>query len=135
MNRRYTFILIDDIAVNNLLAKRIIDRTYPGAAVIHFTSAQSGLDYIQEHFPLAGNGKITILLLDIYMPAMNGWDFLDAFDGLEDSIRSQINVWLLSSSISPEDRERAAQNKYVSGYILKPFTADAVIDVVQRLND
>jgi two-component system, chemotaxis family, chemotaxis protein CheY len=134
MNRRYKFILVDDIAVNNLLTKRIISLTYPGAGIVQFTEAQQALEYIQEHHATPVSGNHTILLLDIYMPVMDGWDFLKAFGELADDIKSNIKVWLLTSSISTEDMDLAKANQYVSGFYQKPFTAASAIEIVQSLN-
>ena len=122
----YKFILIDDVASNNLITKMNIRNVYPGSSVVAFTDARAGYDYIVEQYSKPGDHVPAILLLDIYTPIMDAWQFLGKFDLLNESVKSKVSVYLLSSSINDDDGERAKADKNVSGYILKPITEEVL---------
>ena len=94
-----------------------------------FTNPTDALDYIAEKFE-ASTLRKTILLLDINMPIMSGWEFLERFDAFNESIKAGIDVYILSSSVDPRDKDRSYANKNVRNYLLKPLTADAIKKVL-----
>lgn len=65
-----------------------------------------------------------LILLDLDMPVMDGWEFLDAFTALP--IAEQVCIFVLTSSIYPDDRERAKNYRAVKGFFSKPLDGDAV---------
>lgn len=65
-----------------------------------------------------------IILLDINMPVMNGFDFLEQFTQLSGNLKDCCRIYILTSSIYPEEREKAFSYKEVNGFINKPLTAD-----------
>lgn len=135
MSGNFRFILVDDVSVNNLLVGRILQKVLPGASVSHFTDAQKAFDFLQDADTGTGDeGMPLVVLLDIYMPSMDGWNFLDRWGALSEQKRKGIQIWILSSSISPADRERAGQNSMVSGYLVKPFTPDSINTIVQHIS-
>lgn len=134
MSDHFRFILVDDVSVNNLLVGRILQKLLPGSSVSHFTDAQQAFAFLSEVEPDAGaTQKPLVVLLDIYMPSMDGWNFLEAWQQLGEDKRRGVQVWILSSSISPADRERAGNNSMVAGYLSKPFTAESVNTIVQHI--
>lgn len=132
MTEKYCFILIDDVSMNNLLSKYILKNNYPDSQIVEFTDPIIGLDYIKEH---AGKDVNTlhIVLLDIYMPLVDGWDFLDSYEKLNDEIKEQCAIYVLSSSINKADSDRANANKNVIGYALKPLTESIITGIVHNV--
>lgn len=114
------FLLIDDDHLNNMVSSKIIAILYPGASVKTFTRAQAAVDYILEEYKTPRANK-TVLLLDIDMPVINGWSFLDRLMYFPDEIKQQLVIHILSSSLSGDDRERANTNPLVSSFISKPL--------------
>ncbi len=134
MSDNFRFILVDDVSVNNLLVGRILQKLLPGSSVSHFTDAQQAFVFLSEVEADAGaTQKPLVVLLDIYMPSMDGWNFLEAWQQLSEDKRGGVQVWILSSSISPADRERASNSSVVAGYLSKPFTAESVNTIVQHI--
>jgi CheY-like chemotaxis protein len=82
------------------------------------------LEFISKEYGKAGTNNPTILFLDIIMPTLNGWDFLDEFKNFSDSIQHQITIFIVSSSVRKQDKEKVAKYKFVSGFISKPITKD-----------
>ena len=114
-------LLIDDDAGNNKISQIFLKRIMPDTAIVSFTEPETGLHYIQEEYTKAP--VPTVLLLDINMPVLSGWEVLDELNKLPRSVTDSITIYILSSSINPADKRRASEAPLVSGYIEKPFTA------------
>ena len=70
-----------------------------------------------------------LIFLDINMPAVNGWDFLDHCSKLDENLQSSMKIILLTTSTNPNDQIKAKQWKFVYDYIEKPLTKN-VLDVI-----
>jgi CheY-like chemotaxis protein len=115
------FIVIDDEPVNNLICRKVIQLAEPDAAVYTFTNPEEGVAFIKSLQP--GTGPY-LLLLDINMPVMSGWELLDAV--AEPLSRIPITTYVLSSSIAACDMEQAEAHPQVKDYILKPLSVPAI---------
>ena len=74
------------------------------------------------------------IFLDLNMPAMNGWEFLERYKQMPTSLRNGIRVFILSSSSMKNDINRAKQYTDVTGFLNKPFTQKALNDSIKRQN-
>ena len=127
MEAKTKFIIIDDDHVNNTICQMTIQIGLPNSDIKTFLIAEEGLAYISTKYLTTDNP--TILLLDINMPSLSGWDFLDLYENLDTKIKEQIQIHMLSSSVDPNDKKRAEKNKNVKGFIEKPIT----IDMLQKI--
>ncbi len=123
------FIIIDDDPLSNMICKLTLDAALGKPRIDVFTSAERGLEYITS---LSGNASVepTILFLDINMPVMSGWEFLSRFDELVETVKSNIKIYILSSSVDPRDRERSYSNINVKDHFVKPLTIDVIQAIV-----
>src|SRR5574337_2197225 len=112
------FVIVDDDEVNNIICRMTIMQEIPNAEVTAFTSAEQGLNYLES----MSLGQQIILLLDINMPKVDGWEFMKRFENFPEHIKQQVRVYILSSSIDPHDLEKAKSNKFISDFISKPIT-------------
>ncbi|MEI6508524.1 MAG: hypothetical protein WCO54_08555 [Bacteroidota bacterium] len=120
----HNFILLDDVTINNMLTRIVIKDAYPGASFEIFTEAVECIKYLEKQtLPYPE----TILLLDIYMPDTDGWQFLEEYDKLNEAIKQQIKIFALTSSILKNDRLNSNQNKLLSGYLIKPLIDKIII--------
>jgi CheY-like chemotaxis protein len=128
MNNSARFIVIDDDPLNNTICRLTIKKALGGVEVITFTDPQQGLQYIDEQYsnPQADEGS-TVLFLDINMPIMNGWEFLEKYECLSNSVKSAIKVYILSSSVDDRDIEKAHSNKNIVNYLAKPITKETIL--------
>jgi CheY-like chemotaxis protein len=127
------FMIIDDDPHNNMLCRFVIGTVTKEIEIMDFTFSQKGLDYIQEFYGNIESDCQTILFLDINMPVMSGWDFLEKYAELSEHIKNQITIYILSSSVDWSDKEKAATNPFVKDYVIKPLPKGTVENILSRL--
>jgi CheY-like chemotaxis protein len=122
---RKNIVLIDDDPITNLINKRIIEN-YFGFKTIVFTNAAEALGQLKQWLMAETNMLPEIIFLDIDMPDMNGWEFLDELHTLPDALIDKCHIIVLTSSIDFEDIEKSKTYRVVRGFISKPLTADSL---------
>ena len=115
------FVIVDDDTSNNFLCQRVIHVLFPKSTIRLFTHPEIALKIIGEEYPGGSKKKSIVLFLDINMPHLDGWAFLEKFGKLGKQIQEQFLIYLLSSSIDPLDRERATSYANVTGFLSKPL--------------
>lgn len=98
------------------------------ADILSFEQARAALDYLRTTDP-SSEAYPDLLFLDINMPEINGWQFLDEFARLPAANRTELPIFVLSSSIDPRDLQRSREYESVLGYIAKPLTRENLIHV------
>lgn len=111
---QYQTIIIDDDKVICMLINRLLDKSKLSKAKV-FNHASDALDLLIENDSKQQN---YLIFLDINMPAMNGWEFLDALK--ENVLNSNIYVSIITSSISEADKKKAESYTYIFNYLIKP---------------
>lgn len=123
-------ILIDDNGATNFIHKFVINKTNCTEKCIDFQSALDALAYLKT--PENRNfEKPDLIFLDINMPDMDGWEFLEAYNQLENEQKAFAVVVMLTTSLNPEDREKAKEFNIVSGFLNKPLTEEMVLDQIK----
>jgi len=128
-------LLIDDDRPTNFLHKRVIEKTGLGVEVQALTSASEALDFLTGQGNYADAPQLIrpgIIFLDINMPGMNGWEFMDAYHQLSESQKARIVVIMLTTSLNADDRERAAQDKDIATFYHKPLRSEMVMELVNQ---
>ena len=121
-------VLIDDDPTTNTLNKMIIERSELVDEVVMFEQAEQALFFLKGE---GMNQKQSLILLDINMPLMDGWDFLDEYMKLNGTRRSE-KIVLLSSSIDPVDISRAEEFEKVSEFKSKPLSVEMLTNLVTK---
>ncbi len=114
-------ILVDDDSVHNFISIKLLKKFLndADAEITAFTDSGKSLQFI---ITLLHTSPVqTLLLLDLNMPVLNGWDVLDELDKLEPGLKHLLTIYILSSSIDPHDKTRAGKNPMVAGYLTKPL--------------
>jgi response regulator RpfG family c-di-GMP phosphodiesterase len=122
-------VIIDDHDGDLLFGRMMVERSRVAARVRAFETAQDALAYLQR--PEARD--VDLILLDINMPVMNGYEFLAAFEAVRDATAPQAAVVMLTSSPDPADRQRAVEFPSVRDYLIKPVNPSHIQQVVQRI--
>ena len=113
-------IAIDDDPLCNMISKIIWQTIQPAAEQHFFADPVEGLNYLQS---LQHNHKNrSIVLLDLNMPVLSGWDILEKLQLIKDELMDKCTVFILSSSVDTCDVERSASFDLVKGYLHKPLT-------------
>ncbi len=133
MSKELKAIIIDDDSVNNRIVQLSLSRYGNINDVKDFTSATEALEFISHFIKEDFNTYPTIILLDINMPIMNGWLFLEEYDKLDENIKSYYKIYMLSSSIDWNDIEMSKTNRNVHGYFVKPLLQDKVISLINDI--
>lgn len=129
MNKIQRFVIIDDDNNVNLIGKMTIKAAAGETEIKAFTSAETALEYIDCEYNFLKEPVHTIILLDLNMPGMNGWQFLEEYDRFPQRIKNHFTIYILSSSVSESDQHRACDHPLVEGYIVKPLTKDIVLRI------
>ena len=123
--------LIDDDALVNILNQEIIKDSHPDKKVRSFESATEALEVIKEMLNTSDSKLPQLILLDINMPVMDGWEFLDIFDQLPENKTKDCKIIMHTSSIDPRDIEKAKTYKAVVDYMTKPLNLQSLSKIFQ----
>jgi CheY-like chemotaxis protein len=115
--RPLTVCLVDDDAIYRLLTTRMIELLNPEQKVVCFSNGQQAFEYFANKYEHDAH-RPDVIFLDINMPVMNGWDFLEAYEKLETTNR--VPVYMVSSSLDEVDKARSKRFGMVKDYIVKP---------------
>ncbi|MBO9634198.1 MAG: response regulator [Chitinophagaceae bacterium] len=127
-------LLIDDDEPTNFLNKMIIDEASCAENVQVEQSASDALDYLKTantENPDPGNGP-DLIFLDINMPAMDGWEFLEEYERLTPEQKARVIVVMLTTSYNPEDEQKAKDHNMIAEFRNKPLTPEMLMDVLRK---
>lgn len=114
--------VIDDSETDLLYTQVVLERGLPGCRIDSFESAREALEQLRA----GPEPPVRLILLDINMPGMNGFEFLEAYEALARPPGGAAIVVMLSSSPLQADRERAMAYRSVRSYVTKPIDREAV---------
>lgn len=111
-------LLLDDNSLDNFVNKKLIEINNFAAAIEVFETAANVLEYLKNE---SYDNLPDIIFLDIMMPDMDGFQFLDEFEKLSEEVRARCKIIMLSTSESFKDLNRANQNRFVCKFLNKPL--------------
>jgi CheY-like chemotaxis protein len=121
-----TILFVDDDTITLMLCKMVITRTSFSNEIITSKNGEEALKYF-ENLKIAKKINIPkLVFLDLNMPVMNGWEFLDSFSSNAYSDFHDTKIIILSSTIDPADLERSKKYPMVIDFISKPITKEKV---------
>lgn len=123
--RKKTIWVIDDDNIYQIIVNKIIQKSEMFSDISSFKNGKEAINAVSnslnsESFP-------DIILLDINMPIMDGWEFMEELQILKPSINKQIIVYIVSSSIAVEDKNKAKSYPDILGYLSKPVNINDLI--------
>lgn len=133
MSNALTIYLIDDDKVYQFMAKKAID-SYPHAHNLKiFSDGEEAISFLKNN-KINPNEAPDIIFLDLNMPIMDGWQFLEEYIKLKPGIAKPVTIYIVSSSDDEIDTERAKHLQDVSGYLIKPVEKSTFKEILNKLN-
>ncbi|RWY47862.1 response regulator [Mucilaginibacter gilvus] len=134
MNKLKIACVVDDDEIYAFTVTRVIARAEIAEKTIFFHNGKAALDFF-----IANAGKNEelpdLILLDINMPVLDGWQFLDEYVKMMPKLGKKITLFIVSSSIDEEDYARARAIEVVSDFIVKPLTVEHLHYILGQLTE
>ena len=124
------FILIDDDAACNMISRFTLRKAIADVTINVFTEPEKGLEFIQKNYSEQNADRSTVLFLDINMPSMTGWEFLEQYAELDEHVHQHFKIYMLTSSIDTRDKEKAANSPFVAGFLSKPLSVEKLQELL-----
>lgn len=123
-------LLIDDSESDNFIHSRLLKKENIAEEIVIKYSANEALDYlstlVEKKYP-----QPELIFLDINMPGMNGWEFLEHYEKLEIDQKGGIVITMLTTSSSDTDRVKASTNALINRFENKPLTKKRLYDILE----
>ncbi|MFA9212979.1 MAG: response regulator [Candidatus Methylacidiphilales bacterium] len=129
MHLKPRFLLVDDDPLNNTLSRMYLARTFGNVEIKEFLIPEEALAHMDQDFTNNQSEGIVTLFLDINMPTLSGWEFLEKFNCFDESLKKQYHIYMLTSSIDPADIKRAKLNPLVLDFIEKPINKEILTKI------
>ncbi|MFN6945767.1 MAG: response regulator [Cytophagaceae bacterium] len=132
MNKINTLYLVDDDSIFQFLTSKIIKDTQLVDQLKIFSNGLEAINFLKS---VSGDPEKLpeIILLDLAMPIMDGWQFLEEYMLLQPRLGKKIVIYIVSSSIDPSDLQRAASINAVTDYVVKPISKAKLIELIKSL--
>jgi CheY-like chemotaxis protein len=135
MTKINCILLVDDNEADNVLHKIVLDDANVCNYVKVATDGVNALEYIinagkpgqEAEYP-----KPDLILLDINMPRMNGFEFLDEYHKLDERLKAKVTIVMLTTSLNPEDKKTATSYTEVKGFETKPLTLEILNELLEK---
>lgn len=132
MSQNTNVIIIDDSREDCYLINKRLQSTGSTVNVVSFFSAQEAYNYItNSSSDLSQLSVKNIIILDIYMPLMDGFEFLEEFEKLPTNLQDQYTICALTSSISKSNMEKITSYKSVKTFLEKPIKTESLLQLIE----
>lgn len=113
--------IIDDDEIFIYGIKRLIEIKKLCKSLMIFSNGREAIDFFSDYLPNVSEVP-DLILLDMNMPVLDGWQFLEEFASIKASFPKQITIFMVSSSINQSDIQHAKRLSLLSGYLIKPIS-------------
>ncbi|WP_437370967.1 response regulator [Maribacter litoralis] len=132
MNTKPNILLVDDDELYLYLMEKTIHQLSKELVVSTFTDGEQAVEYIAE-CTKQNLDLPEVIFLDINMPFLDGWGFLNEFKKLKPKIINNINIYMVSSSMRDSDIKRASNFEELTGYVVKPVNKVQLAEIFKKI--
>ena len=133
MSKYDSVMLIDDNEIDNLINQKMVEAAGLSKYIYTHTGAKSAIEFLKNIEQLGDDIVSSVLpdviFLDIDMPLMDGFQFLEEFNKLKDSTKGKCKIVMLTSSINPQDVSKSKKYDAVKKYLNKPLSQESLTDL------
>ncbi len=122
-------LLIDDNEADNFLHERVINKMNCAKKVVSVQSGEAALEFLISKGGKSPNPDL--VFLDINMPGMNGWEFLERYNKLDEAQKAKIIVVMLTTSLNNDDEDKAGNQPAITDFRNKPLTKELLAEVLK----
>jgi len=125
-------LIIDDDEINNFICiKNMKDASFADHAT-YCLRGREGLDELMDAMENRPEDLPDVIFLDINMPLMNAWEFLEEYQKIQADFPKEIKLFILSSSVYRKDIEKSAHYEMVTDYIIKPLSKESLKNIQEK---
>lgn len=125
---------LDDDMIYQIIIKKLIQKSGSFSAHSYFMNGNLAITILKNILKVNNEDFPDIILLDINMPVMDGWEFIEEFQTIKSEISKKIDIYIVSSSIAAEDKKKAETFTDILGYLSKPISVDILTDLASKLD-
>ncbi|EHQ25442.1 response regulator [Mucilaginibacter paludis] len=129
-----SILLVDDDEINNFISVKLIKKTLLNTEISTCLNGKFAIDQLVEIQQRNPDELPDYILLDINMPIMNGWEFLDEYQRLNIDPMGKSKIFIISSSVFNNDINKAKSYSLVKDFISKPLSVDKIKEVLSLTN-
>jgi CheY-like chemotaxis protein len=128
-------LLVDDDHLANFIHRKAVQKSQVDVHIQTTESAEEALEFLTHAARFETSADVPrpgIIFLDINMPGMTGWDFMEEYSKLSNDQKARIVVIMLTTSLNPDDERKAIANNDVIRFINKPLRAEMVEEIASQ---
>ncbi|WP_121243429.1 response regulator [Mucilaginibacter phyllosphaerae] len=126
-------IVLDDDKIQHLIFRKMLNQYHIVDHTMFSDDGNRVLDFLENY---KSNNEMLpeLIFLDLNMPNLNGWKFLEQLKNLYPQLTKHVTVYIISSSVNPSDVKRSKKYSFVNSYIIKPITRERLNNIVEHVH-
>lgn len=130
-NNKLQICLVDDDQIYQFTARKVLESINPENKILAFYNGEQAIDYLKSM--LNNQSELPdVLFLDINMPVMDGWQFLEAYKSILPQLDKPLIIYMVSSSVNEQDIEKSKEYGTVADYIMKPVQREKFLKLLDE---
>jgi len=131
LDNKINLLVIDDDDINIFIIKKIVEKTGYDIDMVAKSNGQLAIDYVNDTLANNVDKFPNLILIDINMPVMNGWEFVEAYSTISGT--PVADLYILSSSVYENDIEKTKSYPNVNGFISKPLSIERLTELLKAI--